>query len=114
MRCGAVDEVTDFKRPAPIPNPNEVGTVEDKLVADPMSEAMENLLNGTAQRNRAIFAELFKTVPSDAVRNFEQYKVWILVRFMTNTDENLELCPQVDGMPPRSWAVARASEEEAI
>ncbi|KAG8819161.1 hypothetical protein FRC17_010583 [Serendipita sp. 399] len=69
-----VDIPTNFKMPAPTPNPIEFGSVEDKLVADPLSVAMENLWNGTAQRNRAIFAELFKTVPSDMVRNFEQYK----------------------------------------
>ncbi|CCA77742.1 related to phospholipase D [Serendipita indica DSM 11827] len=77
LRCEPVDEVTDFKRPPPIPNPNEIGTEEDKLVADPMSEATEHLLNSTAQRNRAIFAELFKTVPSDTVRNFDQYKKYV-------------------------------------
>jgi phospholipase D1/2 len=62
-------------RPAPVPNPDELGLPEDILVSDPMSIEMEDLWNGTASRNRAIFAELFKTVPSDTVRNLEQYKV---------------------------------------
>jgi len=62
-------------KPAPTPNPDEFGIPEDSTVADPMSEDLENLWNRTAQRNRAIFSELFRTVPSDAVRNFEQYKV---------------------------------------
>ncbi|PVG02432.1 phospholipase D/nuclease [Serendipita vermifera] len=64
----------DFMRAAPIPNPDEFGLPEDNLVADPMSIETEDLWNGTAARNRAIFAELFKAVPSDAVRNLEQYR----------------------------------------
>ncbi|KAG9086659.1 hypothetical protein FRC07_013018, partial [Ceratobasidium sp. 392] len=32
---------------------------------------------GTAQRNRAIFSELFKTVPTNIVRNWEQYKNYV-------------------------------------
>ncbi|CAG8539977.1 2129_t:CDS:10, partial [Acaulospora colombiana] len=67
----------DFMKPAPTPNPDEFGLPEDTLVADPMSIEMEDLWNGTAARNRAIFAELFKTVPSDTVRNFEQYKNYV-------------------------------------
>lgn len=66
---------TDFMKPVPTLNPDEFGLPEDTLVADPMSIDLEDLWNGTAQRNRAIFAELFRTVPSDTVRNFEQYKV---------------------------------------
>lgn len=66
---------TDFMRPVPTPNPDEFGTPEDTLVADPMAYEMEDLWNGTAARNRAIFAELFRTVPNDTVRNFDQYKV---------------------------------------
>lgn len=62
-------------KPVPTLNPDEFGLPEDTLVADPMSIDLEDLWNGTAQRNRAIFAELFRTVPSDSVRNFEQYKV---------------------------------------
>ncbi|PVG02411.1 phospholipase D/nuclease [Serendipita vermifera] len=67
----------DFMRPAPVENPDEFGLPEDTLVADPMSIEMEDLWNGTASRNRAIFAELFKTVPTDTVRNFEQYRNYV-------------------------------------
>jgi hypothetical protein len=66
---------TDFMKPPPTPNPDEFGSPEDLTVADPISSDLEALWNGTAQRNRAIFSELFRSVPSDTVRNFEQYKV---------------------------------------
>lgn len=62
-------------KPAPTPNPDEFGTPEDSTVADPLSEDLEHLWTRTAQRNRAIFSELFKSVPSDLVHNFEEYRV---------------------------------------
>lgn len=62
-------------RPAPIPNENELGTREDDAVSDPLSDEFQALWIGTAIKNRAIFSELFKTVPTDIVRNWEQYKV---------------------------------------
>ncbi|KIM30587.1 hypothetical protein M408DRAFT_7620 [Serendipita vermifera MAFF 305830] len=65
---------TDFMKPAPTPNPDEFGLPEDTTVADPLSEDLEQLWNKTAQRNRAIFSELFKSVPSDLVHDFEEYK----------------------------------------
>jgi phospholipase D1/2 len=69
-------------KPAPAPLPDEFGTPEDNLVADPMSHDLEALWDTTAARNRAIFAELFKTVPSDTVRNFAQYKVRCSLDFL--------------------------------
>ncbi|KAG9057927.1 hypothetical protein FS842_002929 [Serendipita sp. 407] len=77
MKPESVEIQTPFKMPAPTPNPDETNDIGDKLVRDPISIEMENLWNGTAQRNRAIFSELFKTVPSDTVRNFEQYKKYV-------------------------------------
>lgn len=62
-------------RPAPIPNENEIGTREDKAVTDPLSDHFQGLWIGTAQKNRAIFSELFKTVPTNIVHNWEEYKV---------------------------------------
>lgn len=44
---------TDFMMPVPTPNPDEFGTPEDSTVQDPMSADLENLWDGTAQRNRA-------------------------------------------------------------
>ncbi|KAG8764176.1 hypothetical protein FRC12_008241 [Ceratobasidium sp. 428] len=71
------EPVTSFMRPAPIPNDNEVGSREDRAVSDPLGDQFQGLWIGTAQKNRAIFSELFKTVPSNIVRNWEQYKNYV-------------------------------------
>lgn len=42
-------------RPAPTPNPDEFGTAEDNMVADPLSYELEELWNGVAQRNTQIY-----------------------------------------------------------
>lgn len=66
--------------PAPIANDDENEVEEDRIVADPLSDELLNLWNGTATNNRGIFTELFRTVPSDLVSSWDQYKVhscWI-------------------------------------
>jgi phospholipase D1/2 len=77
--CVDGDEpVTSFMRPAPYPLEDETITEEDQMVADPLSEQTENLLNSAARRNREIFTEVFRTVPSNLVRNFKTYDVRVL------------------------------------
>jgi phospholipase D1/2 len=62
-------------RPAPFPNDDELGSREDSAVADPLSDRFQALWIGTAQKNRAIFSELFRTVPTNIIQNWEDYKV---------------------------------------
>ena len=50
-----VGEVNDFMRPAPTPNPDDFGTAEDNMVADPLSHELEEMWNGVAYRNTQIF-----------------------------------------------------------
>ncbi|KAG8689912.1 hypothetical protein FRC11_014925 [Ceratobasidium sp. 423] len=69
------EPVTSFMRPAPIPNEIKLGTREDNAVADPLSDKFQSLWIGTAQKNGAIFSELFRTLPSNIVQNWEDYKV---------------------------------------
>ncbi|KZO92207.1 phospholipase D [Calocera viscosa TUFC12733] len=69
--------VTSFMRPAPIPLDNELGAPEDDLVADPLSEAFQDLWSNTARTNRGIFTEIFRSVPSDMVRNWGAYKTFV-------------------------------------
>ena len=74
--CVDGDEpVTSFMTPAPAPLHYELGTYEDELVADPLSERTEQLLCTTARKNREIFTEVFRPVPSNLVRDFKAYKV---------------------------------------
>jgi len=74
QNCSSRTQVpTSFMRPAPIPNDNEIGTREDNAVADPLSDHFQGLWISTAQKNRAIFSELFKTIPNNIIRNWKDY-----------------------------------------
>jgi len=68
-------EATSFMHPAPFPNKDETGTREDQFVMDPISDEMDLLWNRTAKKNREIFSELFRPVPTNLVRSLSDYKV---------------------------------------
>ncbi|KAF8169373.1 hypothetical protein BJ912DRAFT_181903 [Pholiota molesta] len=67
-------EVTSFMRPAPFPNKDETRTHEDRLVADPLSDATNSLWLDTARKNREIFTEIFRPVPTNLVRDWGAYE----------------------------------------
>lgn len=69
------EEITSYMQPAPIPNEDTLDSEQDRLVADPLADSTLALWEGTAERNRAIFADLFHCVPSNVVRNWEAYDV---------------------------------------
>ena len=71
----STESVDPFMRPAPKPNPDETKLNVDARVADPLSQEVLDLWQGTAKRNRDIFTELFRPVPSDLVQTWEVYKV---------------------------------------
>lgn len=73
--CSRDSEETPFMQPAPVPNPDETGSEFDALVADPLADATTDLWNDTAKKNRDIFSELFKTTPTDLVRDWDAYTV---------------------------------------
>ena len=62
-------------RAAPFPSEDETNQKEDEVVSDPLSDAFLTLWDNTARGNRQVYNEIFKTVPSDIVRNWNQYKV---------------------------------------
>jgi phospholipase D1/2 len=62
-------------RPAPISNDNETSTREDAAVADPLAPSTEALWNDTARRNREIFTEVFRPVPTNLIRSWDAYGV---------------------------------------
>lgn len=68
-------EITSFMRPAPYPSNDETRSQEDRLVADPLSDETDLLWKETARKNREIFSELFRPVPTNLVRNWGQYEV---------------------------------------
>jgi phospholipase D1/2 len=62
-------------RPAPHPNADQTEDPEDTLIADPLADATLNLWNDTARKNREIFTEIFRPVPTNLVRDWPQYDV---------------------------------------
>ncbi|KAK0243927.1 phospholipase D [Armillaria nabsnona] len=70
-------EPDSFMHPAPHPNDNEFNLREDDLVADPISDATLALWNGTAKKNREVFTELFRPVPSNLVRDWKAYEAYV-------------------------------------
>ncbi|KAH9914591.1 phospholipase D/nuclease [Fomitopsis serialis] len=75
--CAGKEQVTSFMRPAPHPNDDETDEGEDKIVADPLADLTMSLWNETARRNRAIFAEIFRTVPTNWVKNWDEYAQYV-------------------------------------
>lgn len=68
------DPVTSFMRPAPIPNDDETELKETGTVLDPLSDEFQDFWNNTASTNTAIYHELWKPVPSNAVTSWEKFK----------------------------------------
>jgi len=61
-------------RCAPVVNDDEVGTREDRAVADPLADSTLELWNRTARQNREIFTEIFRPVPTNLVRSWSAYE----------------------------------------
>ncbi|KAF8641650.1 hypothetical protein AX16_009876 [Volvariella volvacea WC 439] len=70
-------EITDFMHPAPRPNPDETWSQEDQLVADPLADDTLELWNSTARKNREIFTEIFRPVPTNIVRSWAAYENYV-------------------------------------
>jgi len=69
--------VTSFMRPAPHANDYDFGSEEDVAVEDPLSQATQLLCNETARKNREIFTEIFRPVPTNLVRSWAQYEEYV-------------------------------------
>ncbi|KAI0071462.1 phospholipase D/nuclease [Panus rudis PR-1116 ss-1] len=74
---GPQEQVTEYMRPAPIPNPDQIGTREDDAVADPLSDETNGLWNDTAKRNSEIFTEAFRPVPTNFIRSWDAYEAYV-------------------------------------
>ncbi|PCH39070.1 phospholipase D/nuclease [Wolfiporia cocos MD-104 SS10] len=79
---GPHEPITSFMRPAPHPNEDEMDLREDRLVMDPLSDNTINLWNHTAKKNRDIFTEIFRPVPSNLVHTWAAYSKYIEPRVM--------------------------------
>jgi phospholipase D1/2 len=62
-------------RCAPIPNEDQFGDPYDDLVADPLADSALQLWNDIARKNREVFTDVFKSVPTNLVRDWKAYNV---------------------------------------
>ena len=62
-------------RAVPVPNDDETGDDEDRMVADPLADSTNDLWNNTARKNREIFTEIFRPVPTNLIRSWRDYDV---------------------------------------
>ncbi|KAL0948426.1 hypothetical protein HGRIS_011005 [Hohenbuehelia grisea] len=69
--------VTPAMRPAPYGSEDEVGSMEDLIVADPLADSTVNLWENTARKNREIFTEIFRPVPTNLVRDWKSYSNYV-------------------------------------
>ena len=76
--CKHNEEVTSFMRPAPFDYKDETGEHGDRLVVDPLADNLINLWNFTAKKNREVFTEIFRPVPTNLIRSWGQYDVGIV------------------------------------
>jgi phospholipase D1/2 len=71
------DKITSWMTPVPNPHKDITTSEDDAVVADPLSDEFQERWNNAAHRNTQIFAELFKCVPSNNVRNWKQYENYV-------------------------------------
>ncbi|RYO77046.1 hypothetical protein DL766_008963 [Monosporascus sp. MC13-8B] len=64
------------------PQDYDWGSSGDRLVADPMTQEFWDLWLATARTNTQVFDKVFHAVPSDQVRNWEQYDDFFGRRFV--------------------------------
>ena len=81
--CNSRDPVvTNAMRPAPIPGDDVTESDEDRLVADPLIHETDQLWKETAKKNREIFTEIFRPVPTNFVQNVDAYDVCVYYSFL--------------------------------
>ncbi|WWD20129.1 hypothetical protein CI109_104605 [Kwoniella shandongensis] len=68
---------TPAMHPAPEPHNYDFGSQYDKAVEDVLSDEFQDLWIGTGRTNRAAFEKVFRPVPNDSVKNWEEYKAYI-------------------------------------
>jgi phospholipase D1/2 len=74
--------VTNAMRPAPIPGDDVTRSDEDRLVADPLIHETDQMWKETAKKNREIFTEIFRPVPTNFVQNVDEYDVCVITLYI--------------------------------
>ena len=70
--------------PVGVANSYDWNSPEDRVVADPLSDAFESLWNSRAKTNTEVFRKVFHAVPDDTVRNWNDYKEFYEYYFHKN------------------------------
>lgn len=89
--------------PVPVPNIYDFDSPEDRLVADPLSDAFQNYWDATARTNMLAFEKVFHAVPTDRVANWKQYDEYWGKHFRQGTAE---------GSPPPKTVWGHVVREE--
>lgn len=77
-------------------NAYDWGSDGDQLVVDPLSESFEALWKGTARTNTEAFERVFRPVPSNSVRNWDDYDTYYGQYFSERLEGNLKLKPRFE------------------
>lgn len=59
--------------PAPVPHQYDFGSAEDLAVEDVLSDEFNRLWTETGRNNRRAFERVFRPVPNDSIRSWEDY-----------------------------------------
>ncbi|EIW71690.1 hypothetical protein TREMEDRAFT_71238 [Tremella mesenterica DSM 1558] len=68
---------TPSMHPAPVPHEYDFDSPEDQAVADFLSDDFQNLWTNTGRSNRAAFENVFRPVPNDDIKSWEEYKAYL-------------------------------------
>ncbi|WWC65686.1 uncharacterized protein I303_108307 [Kwoniella dejecticola CBS 10117] len=73
----SAEHPSDAMHPAPHSHRYDFGSAEDLAVEDVLSDEFEQLWVGTGRGNREIFEKIFRPVPNDSIRNWDDYKKYL-------------------------------------
>nr|KMM72113.1 phospholipase D1 [Coccidioides posadasii RMSCC 3488] len=87
--------------PVGVPNQYDLGSPEDRVVADPLSDTFQSLWNSRARQNTEVYRKVFHAVPDDTVRNWNDYKEFYEYYFRKEeVKKQKEGQPECQGGPP--------------
>lgn len=115
--CLEPGEPTSFMRAAPHQNEDETGSPEDDAVADPLSDATVSLWDNTARKNREIFTEIFRPVPTNLVRDWPAYEVRCMHSMVCSSGDSwptAELLAESQDGPCRTGYHSRESQTTTV
>ncbi|KAI9608245.1 hypothetical protein KEM48_003379 [Puccinia striiformis f. sp. tritici PST-130] len=71
------NEPTRFMLPVNVPQEDEMGSDEDRIVTDPMGRELEDMWRGRASVNTQAFNKVFRCVPAAGILNWKDYEEYV-------------------------------------